>query len=258
MVWQNVQGANWLLLALAVAVTTATFPARALRWRCFLAPVQPDSPFRSRFAAVCTGFMANNLLPARAGELARAFAYNRLEGVGVVTAMSTLVVERLMDGVAILLLLFAALAAAGLPSSELPEALAAGVRLLLAALAAVLAVSAALLVAMPRRTLAAVTAVARALLPGRVAESRPSASPTVWWPGPCLAARMAHDGPRLRLEPRGLAAPVAVLLDRLPRLWHRAALRRRHSGECGHRPSRSRCPRRRATSAPSTLRPRWS
>ena len=167
-VWQSVRDANWPLLLLAVAITTATFPARAVRWRYFLAPVQPDSPFGSRFAAVCTGFMASNLIPARAGELARAYAYSRLEPVAIPTAFATLVVERFLDGVAILLLLVVALAGPGLPAGGLPAPLLAGVRLLMVVLAIVLAVSAGL-VTFPDASRRAVSAAAGRVFPAGAA-----------------------------------------------------------------------------------------
>jgi uncharacterized protein (TIRG00374 family) len=49
--------------------------------------------------------MANNLLPARAGELARAYAARRLTAVRLSTAIASLVVERVLDGIGIVALL---------------------------------------------------------------------------------------------------------------------------------------------------------
>lgn len=170
-VWAQIRDGNFGLLGLAVLVTTAVFPIRAIRWRYFLAPAQAESgesPFRSRFAAVCVGFMANNLLPVRAGELARAYAYSRIEPVSTATALATLVVERLLDGVAILLLLLVALASSGFPSGALPGDLVGGVRWASLVLAVVLFGSLAVLV-FPERSLRATSAVARALLPTRIA-----------------------------------------------------------------------------------------
>ena len=169
-VWNNVRSANFGLLLLAVAVTTAAFPVRAMRWRYFLAPAQPDSPFRSRFAAVCVGFMANNLLPARVGEVARAYSYSRLEPVSVGTALATLVVERFLDGVAILLLLVVALASPSFPSGALPEGLVAGIRGISVVLSGVLAVALTLLV-FPRGSLSIIERLARALLPSGIARA---------------------------------------------------------------------------------------
>ncbi len=167
-IWANIRGADFRYLALAVAATTCVFPLRAIRWRYLLAPVQSESPFRSRFAAVCVGFMANNLLPARLGELARAWSYSRLEGIPAMAAIGTLVVERVLDGLVILLLLLVALAAPNFPSEGLPPALAEGVRGLAIVLAVVLAGAIAAL-ARPGPVLGGIERVARALLPGRMA-----------------------------------------------------------------------------------------
>ena len=104
-VWREVQGANWWLLAAAVAVATSGFLTRALRWRLFLQPLNPETALSNRFAAVCIGFAANNLLPARVGEFARAWSIARLEPVTVSGAVGSLVVERFLDAVAIFLLL---------------------------------------------------------------------------------------------------------------------------------------------------------
>lgn len=116
LVWSEIRDANFLLLGVAVAIATGTFLFRALRWRVLLAPIHPGTSLRSRWAAVNIGFMANNLLPARAGEFARAYAMSRLEPVPVPGAFASLVVERFLDGFAIVLFMFLAMAAPGFPS----------------------------------------------------------------------------------------------------------------------------------------------
>jgi uncharacterized protein (TIRG00374 family) len=58
------------------------------------------------------GFMGNNLLPARAGEFARAYSLSRLEKVPIVASFSSLMLERLFDAVFIIALMFFAM---GLP-----------------------------------------------------------------------------------------------------------------------------------------------
>ena len=104
-IWAEVRSGDLALLAAAVALTTAGFAVRAMRWKVLLARIAPDTGFRSRFAAVAIHFMANNLLPARAGELARAYAFSRLEPVSAGAAFGSLVVERLLDGLVLLLFL---------------------------------------------------------------------------------------------------------------------------------------------------------
>lgn len=100
-VWQEVQGANWWLLAAAVAVATSGFATRAIRWRLLLQPISPGTTFGNRFAATNIGFAANNLLPARMGEFARAWSISRLESTTVTGAVGSLVVERFLDAIGI-------------------------------------------------------------------------------------------------------------------------------------------------------------
>lgn len=165
-VWSHIRGADFGLLLLAVAVTTATFPVRAIRWRYLLEPVQDAAPFRSRFAAVCIGFMTNNLLP-RVGEFARAYAYGKQEPITATTAFATLVVERLLDAIAILFLLLLALA--GFPGEELPPELATGIRLVCLLLGAIV-LGALLLLGAPGRSTGAARWFGRRFLPERLAD----------------------------------------------------------------------------------------
>jgi hypothetical protein len=101
----NIATGDMLLLSASVFVATFGFVIRAVRWRVLLLPVLPASRMRSRFAAVAIGFMANNILPARIGEFARPYALSRLEPVSITAAFGSLVVERFMDGVILLIFL---------------------------------------------------------------------------------------------------------------------------------------------------------
>ncbi len=112
----QVRGANGWLLVAAVAVATSGFLTRSFRWRVILHPVRPETGLRSRFAAVCIGFSLNNLLPARIGEFARAWSISKFEPVTVSGAIGSLVVERFLDGVAIILLLGVAILHPGFPA----------------------------------------------------------------------------------------------------------------------------------------------
>ncbi len=115
-VWSVVRHAHWGFLLAAVVVATSGFAVRAIRWRLLLHPMAPGTRFRERFAAVNIGFAANNLLPARVGEFARAWAISRLEPVPVSGALGSLVVERFLDAVAVFSLLALALLHPSFPS----------------------------------------------------------------------------------------------------------------------------------------------
>lgn len=116
-VWHEIQRAHigWLLAAGAAA--TATIYLRAVRWKPLLEPINPNTTFHSRNAATFIGFMANNLLPARVGEFARAYSLSRLERVSISGSFGSLVVERLFDGVTVVLILFVSLTLPGFPET---------------------------------------------------------------------------------------------------------------------------------------------
>jgi len=151
-VWTNIRGGNpWLLLA-AVSVATFGFFIRALRWKVLLAPVNADTRLRSRFAGISIGFMANNTLPARMGEFIRAYAFSRMEPVSASAAFGSLVVERFLDGVVLLLFLVLTALSPGFPAVDaLSQGW--GALVLRAAIVAVLAVMVLLfmMAAWPRR-----------------------------------------------------------------------------------------------------------
>lgn len=107
-VWAQIRQGDMLLLLAAVSVATFGFVIRAMRWKVLLTPLRPDTTLHSRFAAVSVGFMANNVLPARVGEFARAYVFSKIAPVSASGAFGTLVVERVLDGLTLLsFLLFA-------------------------------------------------------------------------------------------------------------------------------------------------------
>jgi glycosyltransferase 2 family protein len=119
-VWAQVRQADLLLLGGAVFVATAGFFVRALRWKVLLHTLDPGTGLRARYAAVNIGFMANNLLPARVGEFARAYALARMEPrVTVSGAFGSLVVERVLDGLVLAAFLVGAVLSPGFPEITL-------------------------------------------------------------------------------------------------------------------------------------------
>lgn len=132
----RIRAADPFLLSLSIIVALAGFHIRAYRWGFLLAPVSPGIAFRPRLAATYIGFAANNVLPARVGEFARAFSLSRLTGIGAASSLATLVVERLLDGLVLVALLFLAMASPGFP----PTGSVAGIDLRSLALSAALVI----------------------------------------------------------------------------------------------------------------------
>lgn len=116
-IWDDIRRGNLALLTAAVFVATVGYLVRAMRWKVLLAPAKADTKLRSRFASVSIGFMANNLLPARVGEFARAYAISRMEPISAGAAFGSLVVERFMDGLVLLLLLIVPVLTPGFPAT---------------------------------------------------------------------------------------------------------------------------------------------
>lgn len=108
-VWRHISVANLWLLFLAVVIQTTAFLIRAARWKVFLKPALAEPSFDARFASTCIGFMANNLLPARVGEFARAYALSRSQPITASASFGSLVVERLFDTLTLALFLAAPL-----------------------------------------------------------------------------------------------------------------------------------------------------
>jgi len=156
-------------LLAAVALATLTYPMRLVRWRLLLRDVDGGAlPAAPLWHAVAIGFMANNILPFRAGELVRLLAATRLAGARFSAVLSSVAVERVLDGLTVVALLSISLLASDLP----PDVSVGGVSLRHAAqvsgiLGAVALTAALLVVVFP---LAAERVIRRVLPAGRFAE----------------------------------------------------------------------------------------
>jgi glycosyltransferase 2 family protein len=147
-VLRHLRTAHPVPLAAAVVIATIAFPLRLVRWRLLLRDERgrpyPATPL---WHAIAIGFMANNILPLRAGELVRSYTAAKLAPARFTTVFSSIAVERIFDGLTVVAMLTFALLSSDLPStvsvggtSIVQLARAAGILGLLALLAAVLVV----------------------------------------------------------------------------------------------------------------------
>jgi uncharacterized protein (TIRG00374 family) len=105
-IWTTLRSSDLLLWGLATVVSQLIFPLRALRWRVILHPAAPNIAFGALWRATAIGMMVNNVIPARAGELARAYAIGKEDArVPFTTALGSLAVDRTFDAAMIVLLL---------------------------------------------------------------------------------------------------------------------------------------------------------
>ena len=92
--WSVVAGGNYWYVLPATAALLISFIARAIRWRGLLQRrVQPGEAWH----AMNAGYLLNNLLPFRLGELARAYLLSRSRSVAAAEVLSTIAAERVLD-----------------------------------------------------------------------------------------------------------------------------------------------------------------
>lgn len=105
-VGQVIVHADYALLALSMAVMLLHIYFRTLRWQWLLKPMGKVG-FWPAWRALLIGITGNAVLPARAGEFLRAYVLGRSTGLSKTGVFATLVVERIFDGLTILLVLLA-------------------------------------------------------------------------------------------------------------------------------------------------------
>jgi uncharacterized protein (TIRG00374 family) len=113
----------WVIPALGAYMLSFAF--RTVRWHIMLRSIKPIR-LRSLFAYIVLGYMANNTLPARLGELVRAYVTGKRENMSRSSVFASVLLERMLDGLTIVLILLGLLLFADGVDSELVRAIAAG------------------------------------------------------------------------------------------------------------------------------------
>lgn len=99
-----IRDVNLIYLAASAALSISAIWLRALRWR-YLLPESSRVRTFNLFAATMIGYMGNNLLPLRVGDIARAYVAAKREQGSASAFLATVVVEHLLDVLTILLIL---------------------------------------------------------------------------------------------------------------------------------------------------------
>jgi len=103
LMWEAFTKVNYWFVLLAVPVIFFSHFLRALRWRYLMDPIKRVD-VASLFSALLIGYMANILMPAHLGEFLRAYVLGKKRGVSASSTFATIVVERVIDVFALLLL----------------------------------------------------------------------------------------------------------------------------------------------------------
>ncbi|MFN8417624.1 MAG: lysylphosphatidylglycerol synthase transmembrane domain-containing protein [Anaerolineae bacterium] len=132
-VWEQIRSANFLWIIPGVLIYFAAVWGRTWRWHYLLRPLKPVG-LGKLFPIVVIGYMGNNVYPFRAGEVIRAYVLRRNEGVKITASLATIVVERIFDGLVMLLFVFIALPFAGFDDPLLRTTVTVGTVIFLGAL----------------------------------------------------------------------------------------------------------------------------
>jgi glycosyltransferase 2 family protein len=113
-VLQTLRTANYWWILPGVAVYMVGLWVRAWRWHYTLRHLKPVR-VRDLFPLVCIGYFGNNVYPLRAGELIRSYGLKRSQNISITSSLATVIIERVFDGLTMLLFVFLALPLAPMP-----------------------------------------------------------------------------------------------------------------------------------------------
>jgi len=108
MLWQKVAAINILPVLASLILMLLGLVFTALRWRCLLSGVK-QLRFSDVFPSLMIGYFFNTILPAKAGEMVKAYHLGEKNGLSKMSVFATVVMERAFDGVVILVFLITSL-----------------------------------------------------------------------------------------------------------------------------------------------------
>ncbi len=113
-VLQALRSANYAWLVPGIAVYFVGLWVRAWRWHYALHHLTVI-PVRRLFPLICIGYFGNNVYPFRAGEVIRSYVLRSRHDVPIASSLATVIIERVFDGLVMLLFVFLALPFAPMP-----------------------------------------------------------------------------------------------------------------------------------------------
>lgn len=113
-IWSEVQHMTWAWVAVAVISNLLVFLLQGWRWKLILTPLGRIS-FAATVESIYVGLFANEVLPLRAGELIRCFLLAKSAKVPISVTLASALIERIFDGVWLMLCFFYCLHMGRLP-----------------------------------------------------------------------------------------------------------------------------------------------
>jgi hypothetical protein len=113
-IWSEARHMHWRWVLFAVISDVCVYLLQAWRWKLLLRPIG-SVPFLYCFEAIYVGLFANEVLPLRAGEVIRCFLLARETRIPISVSFASALIERLFDGVWLMLCFFLCLHMGKLP-----------------------------------------------------------------------------------------------------------------------------------------------
>ncbi len=100
-VWATLRSANLLIVLVVIGMMSCALFLRSYRWRVILLAEAPVS-ISLAFWATSAGYLGNNVLPARAGEVIRSLMISSRTGLSKTFVLTTAFAERVVDAIAVI------------------------------------------------------------------------------------------------------------------------------------------------------------
>lgn len=113
--WDTLTQTNYGLVLMAVGTIIATSMAKTARWQLLFYPRHRQRRYGKLLAILFIGQMVNIVIPARLGELARAYLVGEIEGESKALALGTIAIEKAVDLLMVLFLFVGLLLTMAIP-----------------------------------------------------------------------------------------------------------------------------------------------
>jgi uncharacterized protein (TIRG00374 family) len=100
--WNTARSVPLWAIGVSISFVLASHVLRASRWLTLLKPTHPEVKLSEAFSAIMVGYAASTVIP-RSGELIRPWTFARRSNIPVATALSSVVIERVLDVLVLLI-----------------------------------------------------------------------------------------------------------------------------------------------------------
>lgn len=102
--WEEIREMDWRWVTVAMVTDILVYVIHGYRWSTLLRPLANTSPWQC-IRAIYVGLYANEILPFRTGELIRCYLQTRWTGLPFSVTLTSALIERIFDGVWLVLFL---------------------------------------------------------------------------------------------------------------------------------------------------------